>query len=200
MPDPDQEIQNRALATNSVDPRVLEDDLTLGGETTVTRLVVDSLAKIPHIRVGADDALQLILSTSATVAAIFLRTGDANQRGSGVLQAYVTGSGDTRTIAIQLEAPSFLDFDGPDIQLISQSFDDSTFPPRIVISYDGGSTQTAELRITDGIKLIVEDGELVIPALTADPSSPADGNMWLHTVDNALYIWEGGAKRTVASW
>ncbi len=55
------------------------------------------------------------------------------------------------------------------------------------------------MRITDNIKLIVED-ELVIPALTADPSSPADGNMWLHTVDNALYIWEGGAKRTVASW
>ena len=199
MPNPDEEIQNRALATNSVDPRVLEDDLTLGGETTVTRLVVESLAKIPHIRVGADDALQLILSTSAAVAVIFFGTGDAEQRGFGTLQAYVTGSGDTRTIAIQLEAPSFLDLDGPDIQLISQSSDDSTTPPRIVVSYDGGSTQTPEMKITDSIKLIVES-ELVIPALTSDPSSPADGNLWVHTVDNALYIWEGGSKRTVASW
>ncbi len=200
MPNPDGTIENRDLADKSVTTRLLDDDLTLDGVTTVSKLVVSDRATIPQIRVGADDALQLILSTGTAIAVIFLGTGDGDQVGFGTLQSYVTGSGATRTIAVQLEAPSFLDSDGPDIQLISQSFDDSTFPPRIVVSYDGGSTQTAEMRITDGIKLVVEDGELVIPAVTADPSSPADGNMWLHTVDNALYIWEGGAKRTVASW
>ncbi len=199
MPDPDEEIQNRLLATDAVDSRVLEDDLTLTGETTAARLIVSNFAKIPQIRVGDDDALQLVLHITASTSQIAFNTGDASQLGNGTLQAYVTGSGNTRTIAIQLEAPSFLDVDGPDIQLISQSFDDSTTPPRIVVSYDGTSTQTPEMKITDGIKLIVES-ELVIPALTSDPSSPADGNMWVHTVDNALYIWEGGAKRTVASW
>ena len=200
MPDPDEAIQNRDLADGIIDSRVLGTALTLTSETTVEKQVVTDVAIIPHIRVGADDAKQLILTTSDTVAIIFFRTADEKELGLGTLQAFITGSGDTRTLAIQLEAPSFLDLDGPDIQLISQSFDDSTFPPRIVMSYDGGSTQTVEMRITDGIKLIVEDGELVIPALTADPSSPADGNMWVHTVDNALYIWEGGSRRTVASW
>ncbi len=199
MPDPDSVIENRDLADNVIDSRLLDNDLTLGGETTVSNLVVTDVAVIPHIRVGADDALQLILATGTAVAVIFFGTGDVDQVGFGTLQGYVTGSGATRTIAIQLEAPSFLDVDGPDIQLISQSLDDSTTPPRIVVSYDGTSTQTAEMRITDGIQLIVED-ELVIPALTTDPSSPADGNMWVHTVDNALYIWEGGSRRTVASW
>ena len=61
----------------------------------------------------------------------------------------------------------------------------------------GGKVTTTTLVVET--KLTVES-ELVIPALTSDPVSPADGNMWLHTVDNALYIWEGGAKRTVASW
>ncbi len=199
MPNPDATVENRALATDSIDSRLLDDDLTLGGQTTVAKLVATGVAVLPHIRVGADDGLQLILTTGSAIAVIFLGTGDAEQLGFGTLQAYVTGSGATRTIAVQLEAPSFLDADGPDIQLISQSLDDSTTPPRIIVSYDGGSTQTPEMKITDSIKLIVES-ELVIPALTSDPSSPADGNMWLHTVDNALYIWEGGAKRTVASW
>ncbi len=200
MPDPDGVIENANLADKTVTSRLLDDDLTLDGVTTVTKLVVSDKAIIPQIRVGADDALQLILFIGSVTAQVQLNTGDTDQVGGGTLQSYVTGSGATRTIAVQLEAPSFLDSDGPDIQLISQSFDDSTFPPRIVVSYDGGSTQTAEMRITDGIKLVVEDGELVIPAVTSDPSSPADGNMWLHTVDNALYIWEGGARRTVASW
>ncbi len=198
MPNPDGIIENRTLGTNAVDNRVLDPDLTLDGTTTMSKVVAD-IAVIPHIRVGGDDALQIILAPTGAVAAIFFGTGDSDQVGFGTLQAYVTGSGATRTIAIQLEAPSFLDLDGPDIQLISQSLDDSTTPPRIIVSYDGGSTQTPEMKITDSIKLIVES-ELVIPAVTADPSSPADGNMWLHTVDNALYIWEGGARRTVASW
>ena len=199
MPDPDAVIQNRDLTDKIVDDRLLDDDLTLSGTTTTDRLTVTDLLKVPHIRIGDETALQLILAIGSAVAVIFLGTGDADQVGFGTLQAYVTGSGATRTIAVQLEAPSFLDADGPDIQLISQSFDDSTTPPRIVMSYDGGSTQTPEMQITDNIKLIVET-ELVIPAVTSDPTSPADGNMWLHTVDNALYIWEGGARRTVASW
>ena len=199
MPNPDAVIDSRALEDKAIDTRLLADDLTFGGDTAIDRMTA-IFAVIDQIRVGADDALQLILLTGSVTAQIRLNTGDSEQVGGGTLQAYVTGSGATRTIAVQLEAPSFLDVNGPDIQLISQSLDDSTFPPRITISYDGASTQTAEMRITDGIKLVVEDGELVIPAVTSDPSSPADGNMWLHTVDNALYIWEGGARRTVASW
>ena len=88
----------------------------------------------------------------------------------------------------------------------SESNDDSTTPPGWVLLDTTDSTQTAELILqavdlrVQGVGKATIEGELVIPAVTSDPSSPADGNMWLHTVDNAVYIWEGGSKRTVASW
>ena len=59
----------------------------------------------------------------------------------------------------------------------------------------GGTTT-----LTGGVTDLRITGELRIPVETSDPVSPTDGTMWLHTGDNALYIWEGGAKRTVASW
>ena len=198
MPDPDGVIENASLADKTVTSRLLDDNLT--AET----FTANSTFTGPYeTNVAGPDTRRIALKSGR----VFGFTGDGSETSPGQFTAHVNGSGDSRTLQSSIWAPSFLDDEGAIILVVrSASFDDSTSPPGWVFASQGSSSQTAEvilqavdLRVQGSGKATIE-GELVIPAVTSDPSSPADGNMWLHTVDNALYIWEGGARRTVASW
>ena len=208
MPDPDARITNRDLTDKIVTSRLLDDDLTTSTFTATGRFTGDY-----ETSVAAADTQRISL-TSGVLRGF---TGDAAASAPGIIEAKVSGSGDSRTLQTNIWAPSFLDNEGGVavgeggvfIVIRSASFDDSTSPPGVVFGYNGASTQTGVIQLQNNIALSLLSGsdltlstgsELTIPAVTSDPSSPADGNMWLHTVDNKLYIWEGGSRRTVASW
>ena len=187
MPDPDDEIQNRSLATNSVDPRVLEDDISLVGETTVTRLVVTDRAGV----------VNLVRINDGTGEVVILASEFGDTTLITINRGYVTpafiGVGDSSNQQrLEMAAPY-------DVTLANRA----SF--QLYGDDNGGFTGDIWLNpgATGEIVLAgntVTGGEFSIPAVTSDPSSPADGMVWVHTGDNALYIWEGGAKRTVASW
>ncbi len=198
MPDPDAVITNRDLTDKIVTSRLLDDDL----ETT-TFTATRTFTGAYETSVAAADTQRIQLDAGV----IRQYSGDPAEVANGAIATIVSGSGGSRTLQMMLHGPSFLD-DVGDLAFTnrSASFDDSTSPPGWVFSYGGDSTQTAEVILqavdlrVQGVGKATIEGELVIPAVTSDPSSPANGNMWLHTSDNALYIWEGGARRTVASW
>ena len=198
MPDPDAVITNRDLTDKIVTSRLLDDDL----ETT-TFTVTGRFTGAYETSVAATGTQRIQLDSGV----IRQYSGDSAEIANGAIATIVSGSGGTRTLQMTLHGPSFLD-DVGDLAFTnrSASFDDSTSPPGWVFSYGGSSTQTAEVILqavdlrVQGVGKATIEGQLVIPAVTSDPSSPANGNMWLHTVDNALYIWEGGSRRTVASW
>ncbi len=204
MPNPDGIIETRALAGKSIESNLLANDLqtsTFTATTTFTGPYETSVSGTQRISLASGKWRGF--------------TADANETAPGVIESKISGSGDSRTLQTNVWSPSFLDNEGGQpvgeggvfLVIRSASFDDSTSPPGIIFGHTGGaSTQTAEFIIqgedfrVQGVGKATIEGELVIPAVTSDPSSPANGNMWLHTVDNALYIWEGGARRTVASW
>ena len=199
MPDPDAVIQNRDLTDDIVDSRLLDPDLSTETFTASVRFTG------PYETEASGASVQRIEIESGKITGY---TGDADEVTPGRIATQINGAGDSRTLQTVIWSPSFLDDNG-DLFLVlrSASFDDSNSPPGLVLGHTGGSTQTVEFRLQNGVGLRIQgagvgtfEGELVIPAVTSDPSSPADGNMWLHTSDNALYIWEGGARRTVASW
>ena len=41
------------------------------------------------------------------------------------------------------------------------------------------------------------NGQFGVPAFATDPGTPAPGQMWVNSADNALNIWINGAKRTI---
>ena len=201
MPNPDGTIENRDLTDKIITDRLLDDDLATATFTATSRFTGAYETSVA----GADT--QRIQLDSGVVRQY---SGDPEEVANGAIATIVSGSGDTRTLQMTIWGPSFLDDIGT-LFLVARSAsnDDSTSPPGFIFGYTGASTQRArvqfqndmDLTLLSGSNLTLSTGsELVIPAVTSDPSSPADGNMWLHTVDNALYIWEGGAKRTVASW
>ena len=187
MPNPDAGIGERALEDKSISGRVLDDDLTLVGETTVTRLVVTDRAGV----------VNLVRINDGTGEVVILASEFGDTTLITINRGYVTpafiGVGDSSNQQrLEMAAPY-------DVTLANRA----SF--QLYGDDNGGFTGDIWLNpgATGEIVLAgntVTAGEFSIPALTADPSSPADGMMWLHTVDNALYIWEGGAKRTVASW
>ncbi len=187
MPDPDANIDNAALVDKVITSRLLDDDLTLDGETTVAQLVVTDRASIVASLLVDDDAG--LFSVDATLfddtTVIRINRGYENPASIEVGEA-------VGTQRLLLVAPYDTNaVNGAGIHIYGD--DNGAFTGDILLN--PGATG----EVVVGGRLEVA-GELKIPAVTSDPSSPVDGDMWLHTVDNALYIWEGGAKRTVASW
>ena len=202
MPNPDGIIETRDFAGKSIVSNLLANDLQTATFTATTRFTGPY-----ETNVAAAGTARLTLQSGL----IRQYTGDADEKAPSAIQTAVSGSGDTRTVQITIHGPSFIDDDTGAVRFTSRSasFDDATFPPGWIFSYAGNSVQTPEVQLQNSVDLVLASGsdlklstgsELVIPALTSDPSAPADGNMWVHTVDNALYIWEGGARRTIASW
>ncbi len=193
MPDPDQVIQNRDLADDIIDSRVLAESIATTNGT---------FTSLEGASIRTDTTGDYLLLQNGN---ILMFTGNSLEQLQGLFRVVTSGAGNSATLQIQLRAPSWNTVGGSSFTTRSESNDDSTSPPGWVLNYNGASTQTAELVLqavdlrVQGVGKATIEGELVIPAVTSDPASPADGNMWLHTSDNALYIWEGGAKRTVAS-
>ncbi len=195
MPNPDGVIENRDLADDIITDRVLDTDLSTS-TFTATKTFTGALETTAS---GTDVRRLEVLEGK-------LRgyTGDTLESAYGTLFITASGSGDSETLQWVFRAPSFLDDAGVSgVSFVSRSAsaDDSTTPPGWVFADSGASTQDAMIFLQNSVGMEFGDGSiLIIPAETSDPSSPADGTMWLHTGDNALYIWEGGSKRTVASW
>ena len=187
MPNPDGVITGRDIAVGSITGEQIADDLSLVGETTVTKLVATKRINIVATLLIDDGTGQFSVDSSLFSDTTVIR----------INRGYTTPA------SIEVG-----DAAGTQRLLISAPFDTTPANRATIHIYgDDNGAFTGDIllnpgatgAVTVGGPLLVA-GELVIPAVTADPSSPADGNMWLHTVDNALYIWEGGARRTVASW
>ena len=200
MPDPDGVIQNRDLADGIIDSRVLADPVA-ADPVQITNFTVEDTLQAAIIRT---DTIGDFLFLQKGNMRMF--TGNSLEGLSGLLRPLASGTGGATTLQTELASPNWNSSGRASLTIRSASDDDSTSPPGWVFTYTGDSAQTAEVILqavdlrVQGVGKATIEGELVIPAVTSDPSSPADGNMWLHTVDNALYIWEGGARRTVASW
>ena len=187
MPNPDGTIESRALVDDAVDTRMLADDLTLDGETTVTKLVATDRINVVATLLVADGTGHFSVDSSLFPDTTVIQINRGYQTPARIEVGDAVGAQ-----RLLISAP--FDLTPANRATIHIYGDDNgAFTGDILLN--PGATGA----VTVGGPLLVA-GELVIPAVTADPSSPADGNMWLHTVDNALYIWEGGAKRTVASW
>ncbi len=195
MPDPDAVIETRAIASKAITSDLLDDDVSTGSFTATDTL--------RGVKIRTDTTGDYLLLVNGN---ILLFTGDALESLNGLFRVISSGSGDSATLQVELSAPNWNASGQSTLVVRSESNDDSASPPGWIFVYTGDSSQTAEVVLqavdlrVQGVGKATIEGELVIPAVTSDPSSPADGNMWLHTADNALYIWEGGAKRTVASW
>ena len=194
MPDPDGTIQNRDIADGIVTDRLLDADLTTASFTATTTFTGPY-----ETSVAGTDTQRITLADGQLVG----YTGDAEEVAPAIWQAKVSGSGDTRTLQVTIWTPSFLDDEGTMFFTgRSASFDDSNSQPGWVFGDSGGaSTQRVFIKLQNSVSMeFGTDSLLNIPAETSDPSDPSDGTFWVHTGDNALYLWEGGAKRTIASW
>ena len=56
--------------------------------------------------------------------------------------------------------------------------------------------------VTIVAELDVSDGSIVLPVKidTAHPSSPSEGQMYVNTYDDGIYVYAGGSWRELASW
>ena len=185
---------------------------------------------------------------------IKLITADSFEASGGTLRATTIGTdGTTRQLITSLFAPVTTgDSSGTFISLRSESEDDSSEPPAIIVGYDGGSSQTPEFTVTDGMVIRLVDGTESIPSLTidsastnglfapststlaftiagseawrisatrvdfdigtlafiripvktdtGDPSSPANGDMYVNTQDNTVRVFADSAWRDLATW
>ncbi len=158
MPDPDGVIENASLADGVITDRLLDDNVTTSSFTATSTFTGPY-----ETTVAAADTQRISLNSGV------LRgfTGDGDETAPGVIEATVNGSGATRTLQTVVWAPSFIADDGgvyansggASLAIRSASFDDSTTPPGVVISYNGVSTQIPEIRATGNLRLIVESWE-----------------------------------------
>ena len=106
-----------------------------------------------------------ITDTDNDLVALF--TGDSFEANPGELRTIVSGSGSTRTLQSSLRAPDTTgDSGGMALIVRTESFDDSSFSPAIVASYNGGSSQIPQFRMETDIRLGLVDGTDARPALT----------------------------------
>ena len=165
MPNPDGTIENANLADKSVTTRLLDDDLTLDGTTTLGRLVAD-VAIITQITATTftgpyqtATSGQHIKIIDAVLDRIEFYTGDSFEAIPGFVRGLRLGALDnpTRSLQISLTAPSTEgDADGTNIFVRSESQDDSTSPPRVVVAYGGGSSQTPEFHLQNSFRLMID--------------------------------------------
>jgi len=104
MPDPDAGMSNRELADDSVESRTLAADLTLGGTTTTTKLVADTLF-VNSVELGASQIWTPTLTNltigNGLVVAFFSQVGKVV-----FLQAQITlGSTSSMSTGPRLSLP-----------------------------------------------------------------------------------------------
>lgn len=111
---------------------------------------------------------QRIEITSEDTDRIRFFSGDNFEAVSAVVRSAIPGTdGTTRQLGISLFAPATTgDTAAVAMQLLSESEDDSSLPPQILIQYGGGSSQTPEFKLGNGFKLMLDDGSESAPSLT----------------------------------
>lgn len=113
---------------------------------------------------------QRVEITKTDFDAVVFYTGDAVETVPGEVQTTTGGSaGNTRTLHLKLESPSVFGTGASRraafISAHSESDDNSTTPAQIVLGFRN-QTQTGEVKITQGAKLMLEDGSASAPSLT----------------------------------
>lgn len=123
-------------------------------------------------------------------------TGDNFEEVSGIVRSDVRGTdGTTRQLGTLIFAPFTTGDTGSTvISILSESENDSSIPPQILIQYGGGSSQTPEFKLGSSFKLMIEDGTAALPSLTFN--SDVNTGMFLASPD--LIGWStGGAERII---
>ncbi len=110
---------------------------------------------------------------AAAIDRIKFFTGDSFEANGAVIRASTLGvDGSTRQLTIAMFAPTTTgDTNATQISLRSESEDDSTTPPQIFASYGGGSSQVPEYKLTNNMKLMLEDGTAALPSQTYNSDS-----------------------------
>ena len=124
---------------------------------------------------------------------IKLYTGDSFENNPGKVMSVVTGSGSTRTLDTQIVGPSTTgDIGSMFMALQSESNNDSSTPPKLVVGYTGGSGQTPEVDLIDWV-LIKAAGE------NQGATSRDDGAL---LVDTKSLVLDSGSGSIIAaqSW
>jgi len=104
--------------------------------------------------------------TSSDNDTLSMYTGDSFEDGPGGLIAAVSGAGSTRTLQSALHAPVTTgDSGGVTLTATSESADDSTTPPRVIVGYTGGSSLVPELKMQNSFIVLLEDGSVTVPAV-----------------------------------
>lgn len=123
-------------------------------------------------------------------------TGDSFEETPGRINISLSGTGNSRTLQIELVAPiTNGDTGSAAFTLRSESFDDSTSPPGGVWAYPagGGSTQTARWNFQDGIVGIRDLGSVSAPSIGIGSNfddgiySPTDGELGFVVGDNEIF-------------
>ncbi len=199
MPDPDGVIENANLADKAISSRLLDDDLTLDGITTLGRLVAD-VATITQITATTFIGPYQTASTGQHIEIvdevldrIEFYTGDSFEAIPGFVRGLTLGTDSNRSLQISLTAPSTEgDADGTNIFVRSESQDDSTSPPRVVVAYGGGSSQTPEFHLQNSFRLMIDQlGTESAPAMGIG-SNGDDG--WFSPTDGEIAHVIGGSE------
>ncbi len=105
-------------------------------------------------------------------------TGDNFEAEHAAIRHRIAGTdGTTRQLGISLFAPTTTgDTFATQFHLLSESEDDSSLPPQVLVQYGGGSSQIPELKLTNSFKLMLEDGTVSLPSLTFN--SDADTGLY----------------------
>jgi hypothetical protein len=155
----------------------------VGALTLATGGTIRSAASGQRIEIAATDTDKWLFYT-----------GDSFEALPGEIATVVSGSGGSRTLQVNMRAPATTgDSDGTFLVIRSESNDDSTSPPGVVIGYaaGGGSTQTPLTVIQDGRIGITDLGSATAPAIGIGTNHD-DG--WFSPADSELALGLGGTE------
>jgi hypothetical protein len=137
------------------------------------------------------DSGQRVEITAVDTDRIKFITADSFEASGGTIRSMVIGSGGTRQLSFSMFAPVTTgDSSGSLISIRSESQDDSTWPPSIIVQYDGGSSLIPEFIMTDGYRLMLVDGTAARPAAAFD--SDDDTGMYRVTSNQIGFAVAGG--------
>jgi hypothetical protein len=184
-------------------------DLTVDDELTVEDHITLSTGGI--FRTAASGQRIEVRNSSRNI--LFFFSGDVDEYNPGSITESTSGSGTTRTLQFNLYTP-VIDVDDrlAVIGVRSASPDGTSSAPGVVIAepsgFGAGSGMAPEVRIQNSIPLITDgevdasSGAMVLPVktTTGDPSSPAEGQVYVNTFDNKVRVYADSAWRDLVTW
>lgn len=128
-------------------------DVTVRGAVFASSGEIENMTITGTLQTG-DDGDNRIVINGGTLKALKLESGYANETDGGALYATTIPYGDDDTLVTSLASPSFSDnFGDTYINLTSEAEDDSSWPPSVLVGYQGESTQTPVFALMNGFEV-----------------------------------------------